>query len=110
MKTLRFVFLITVLSSTLIGAPQNTAAPELGTIRGTITRTSNGEPLSGATVTLQGGNADPQAIQSLLNQAAANGVGVTPAPGASTQDIVQAIANAAQAAGRPQLTVANIQS
>ena len=110
MKTLRFAFLVLALSIPVIGAVQNSPAPELGTIRGTVTRAGNGEPLSGATVTLQGGNADPQAIQSLLNQAAANGVGVTPAPGASTQDIVQAIANAAQAAGRPQLTVANIQS
>jgi hypothetical protein len=114
MKTSRFVCLSVFLSLALvipvIGAAQNSAVPESGTIRGTITRAGNGEPVSGATVTLQGGNADPQAIQSLLNQAAANGVGVTPAPGASTQDIVQAIANAAQAAGRAQLTVANIQS
>lgn len=110
MKTLRVAFLVLALSVPVIGGVQNSPAPEPGTIRGTVTRAGNGEPLSGATVTLQGGNADPQAIQSLLNQAAANGVGVTPAPGASTQDIVQAIANAAQAAGRPQLTVANIRS
>jgi hypothetical protein len=110
MKTLRFAFLVMASSFSLIGMAQNTPATDLGTIRGTITRATNGEPLSEVTVTLQGGNADPQAIQSLLNQAAANGVGVTPAPGASTQDIVQAIANAAQAAGRPQLTIANIQS
>ena len=82
MKTLRFAFLVMVLSFPVIGMAQNTPATDLGTIRGTIARAGNGEPLSGATVTLQGGNADPQAIQSLLNQAAANGVGVTPAPGA----------------------------
>jgi hypothetical protein len=109
MKTSRFVVLLLALSIPLTGAAQNTAVPELGTIRGTITRT-NGEPLSGATVTLQGGNADPQAIQSLLNAAAAQGIVVTPAPGASTMDIVQAVSSAGQALGRTQLTVANIQS
>jgi hypothetical protein len=109
MKTSRFVFLLLALSIPLTGAAQNTV-PELGTIRGTITRTTNGEPLSGATVTLQGGNADPQAIQSLLNAAAAQGIVVTPAPGAFTMDIVQAVSSAGQALGRTQLTVANIQS
>ena len=110
MKTSQFAFLVLALSIPVVGVAQNPAASELGTIRGTVTRAGNGEPLSGATVTLQGGNADPQAIQSLLNAAASQGVVVTPAPGATTLDIVQAVANAAQARGRPQLTVANIQS
>ena len=110
MKTLRVAFLVMASSFPVIGMAQDPATSDLGTIRGTLTRTSNGEPLPGAAVTLQGGNADPQAIQALLNAAAAQGVVVTPAPGASTMDIVQAMSNAAQALGRPQLTVANIQS
>ena len=110
MKTSQFAFLVLALSIPAIGVAQNPAVSDLGTIRGTVTRAGNGEPLSGATVTLQGGNADPQAIQSLLNAAASQGIVVTPRPGATTLDIVQAVSSAAQALGRPQLTVANIQS
>ncbi len=109
MKTLRFVFLVLFSFISVVGEAQNTTVPEAGTIRGIITRAGNGEPLSGATVTLQGGAVDPQAIQALLNTAASQGVVVTPGPGATTQDIVQALVNGAQARGIP-LTVANIQS
>src|SRR4030095_5357710 len=94
----------------VICVAQNPAVSDLATIRGTVTRAGNGEPVSGATVTLQGGNPDQQAIQSLLNGAASQGIVVTPRPGATTLDIVQAVASAGQALGRPQLTVANIQS
>jgi hypothetical protein len=103
MKALWFAFLVFAL-------PQNNGVTELGTIRGTITRTDKSEPLSGVTVTLQGGNADPQALQALLNGAAAQGIVVTPRQGASTLEIVQAISAAGQARGMAQVTVANIQS
>src|SRR5688572_8025321 len=109
MKTLRFTLLVFALLLPVTGAAQNPAVPELGTIQGTITRAGNGEPLSGAAVTLQGGNVDPQVMQVLLNTAATQGLVVTPAPGATTADIVQALSNAAQARGLP-LTVANLQS
>jgi hypothetical protein len=109
MKTLRFAVLSLALSAPVLGVSQNAGVPELGTIRGTLTRSGTGEPVSGATVTLEGGNVDPQAMQALLSTAASQGVVVTPAPGATTADIVQALANAAQARGM-QLTVANIQS
>jgi hypothetical protein len=108
MKTLRFVFLVLIVCITVLGAAQNTGS-EPGAIQGTITRAGKGEPLEGATVTLQGGNADPQAIQSLLTTAASQGIVVTPARGATTRDIVQSLANEAQARG-VGLTVANIQS
>jgi len=110
MQLSRFAFLVLALSIPGVGVAQNPVVSDLGAIRGTVTRAGNGEPLSGATVTLQGGNADPQAIQSLLNGAASQGIVVTPRPGATTLDIVQAVASAGQALGRPQLTVANIQS
>ena len=109
MKALRFVVLIQIVSMVVFGAAQNNTGPEVGAIQGSVTRSDNQEPLAGATVTLQGGNVDPQAIQSLLNTAASQGIVVTPPPGASTRDIVQSLANAAQARGIP-LTVANIQS
>jgi len=109
MKTLRSAAIWVALVMPMTGASQNAAAPETGTIRGAITRASNGEAVSGATVTLQGGAVDPQAIQALLSNAAAQGVVVTPAPGATPSEIVQAVASAAQTRGM-QLTVANIQS
>jgi hypothetical protein len=109
MKTLHFAILAMVLSFPATGMAQDPAIAGLGTIRGTVTRVGNGEPVSGAVVTLQGGNVDPQAIQALLSNAAAQGIAVTPPPGATTADIVQAVASAAQARGM-QLTVANIQS
>jgi hypothetical protein len=110
MKTSQFAFLVLALSIPVVGVAQSPAVSDLGAIRGTVTRAGNGEPVPGATVTLQGGNADPQAIQSLLSAAASQGIVVTPRPGATTLDIVHAVSNAAQALGRPQLTVANIQS
>ena len=70
-----------------------------GTIQGIVTRAGTTEPLSGAQVTLQGGAVDPQAMQVLLNTAASQGIVVTPAPGASTSDIIQALADAAVARG-----------
>jgi len=100
MQPSQFAFLVLAFSIPVIGAAQNPVS-DLGTIRGTVTRAGNGEPLSGATVTLQGGNADPQAIQSLLNGAASQGIVVTPRPGATTLEIVQAVASAGQALGRP---------
>src|SRR5688572_32070567 len=109
MKSLRFVFLMSILYVAVLGAAQNNTGSELGAIQGTITRAGKGEPLEGATVTLQGGGADPQAIQTLLNTAASQGIVITPAPGATTRDIVQSLATAAQARGIP-LTVANLQS
>jgi hypothetical protein len=88
---------------------QNSPAPEIGTIQGTVTSAGTTEPLSGAQVTLQGGAADPQAMQVLLNTAASQGIVITPAPGASTSDIIQALADAAVARGFP-LSTANLQS
>lgn len=89
--------------------PQNAPPPETGTIQGVVTRAGTTEPLAGAQVTLQGGAADPQAMQVLLNTAASQGIVVTPAPGASSSEIIQALANAAAARGFP-LTTANLQS
>jgi hypothetical protein len=88
---------------------QNSPAPEIGTIQGVVTRAGTTEPLSGAQVTLQGGTGDPQALQVLLNTAASQGIVVKPAPGASTSDIIQALADAAVARGFP-LTTSNLQS
>jgi hypothetical protein len=93
----------------VLAAEQNNTGSELGSIQGTVTRAGKGDPVAEATVTLQGGSVDPQAIQTLLNTAASQGIVVAPAPGATTRDIVQSLANAAQARGIP-LTVANIQS
>src|SRR5262245_45644604 len=90
-------------------AVQNPPAAEVGTIQGLATRAGTTEPLPGAQVTLQGGAADPQALQVLLNTAASQGIVVTPTPGASTSDTIQALADAAAARGFP-LTVSNLQS
>jgi hypothetical protein len=109
MKSLRFLLLVIALLIPALGSAQNPAVPEFGTIQGTITRLGNGEPLSGAAVTLQGGNVDPKVMQVLLNTAATQGLVVTPAPGATTADIIQALSNTAQARGLP-LSVANLQS
>jgi hypothetical protein len=108
---LRF-FLVTLLSLVTIHSAvqaQNSPPAEPGTIHGIVMRAGTTEPLPEAQVTLQGGAADPQALQVLLNTAASQGIVVTPAPGASTSDIIQAMADAAAARGFP-LTVANLQS
>jgi hypothetical protein len=110
----RHVFLVIVIALSLFTPhfelrAQNAAPPAPGTIQGIVTRAGSTEPLAGAQVTLQGGSADPQAMQVLLNTAASQGIVVTPAPGASTSDIIQALANAAAARGFP-LTTANLQT
>ncbi len=88
-------------------ASQRAAAGETGVIEGVVTRAGKPEPLAGAQVTLQGGAANPQALQVLLNTAASQGIVVMPEPGASTSQIIQALSNAAVARGFP-LTTANL--
>ena len=76
-------------------ASQQPAVEAPGTIRGVVTRVGTTTPLNGAQVTLQGGAANPQAIQTLVNTAAGQGIVVKPEPGASTSEIIQALSNAA---------------
>ena len=104
MTKLWLVTLLSVLTIEPALQAQGTPPAEPGTIQGIVTRAGTTEPLSGAQVTLQGGAADPQALQVLLNTAASQGIVVTPAPGASTSDAIQALADAAAARGLP-LTV-----
>src|SRR5262245_51249251 len=80
-------------------AVQNDPAAGVGTIQGIVTRGGTTEPLAAAQVTLQGGAADPHALQVLLNSAASQAIVVTPTPGASTSDTIQALADAAVARG-----------
>jgi Carboxypeptidase regulatory-like domain len=94
-------------SSVGAAASQKPAVEEPGAIRGVVTRVGTAEPLNGAQVTLQGGAANPQALQVLLNTAASQGIVVKPEPGASTSQIIQALSNAAIARGFP-LTTANL--
>jgi hypothetical protein len=88
-------------------ASQKPTAEEPGTIQGVVTRLGTTDLLKGAQVTLQGGAADPQAIQVLLNTAAGQGIVVKPEPGASTSEIIQALSGAAVARGFP-LSTANL--
>src|SRR5262245_14621080 len=90
-------------------ASQQPAAEAPGAIRGVVTRVGTAEPLEGVQVTLQGGAANPQAIQILLNTAASQGIVVKPEPGASTSQIIQDLSNAAIARGFP-LTTSNLYS
>jgi len=90
-------------------ATQNPATPDLATVQGVVTRAGTNVPLPGAQVTLEGGAADPAALRVLLNTAASQGIVATTPPGASTADILQSLAAAAQARGLP-LTTANLQS
>jgi len=90
-----------------VAASQKPPVEEPGAIRGVVTRVGTTEPLNGAQVTLQGGAANPQALQVLLNTAASQGIVVKPEAGASTSQIIQALSNAAVARGFP-LTTANL--
>jgi hypothetical protein len=101
--SLFFLYLMTA------SAVQNPPAAGVGAIQGIVTRAGTTEPVSQAQVTLQGGGADPQALQILLNTAAGQGLVVTPTPGATTSEILQALSNAAVARGIP-LTISNLQS
>ena len=78
-----------------VAASQKPPVEEPGAIRGVVTRVGTTEPLNGAQVTLQGGAANPQALQVLLNTAASQGIVVKPEAGASTSQIIQALSNAA---------------
>jgi Carboxypeptidase regulatory-like domain len=97
------------LSLMTASAVQNPPAAGVGMIQGLVTRAGTTEPVSQAQVTLQGGSADPQALQILLNTAASQGIVVTPTPGATTSETIQALSNAAVARGFP-LTTSNLQS
>ena len=88
-------------------ASQQPVVEAPGTIRGVVTRAGTTTPLEGAQVTLQGGAANPQALQVLLNTAASQGIVVKPEPGATTSQIIQALSDAAIARGFP-LTTSNL--
>jgi hypothetical protein len=103
------IFNVALLGAGSVGAAasQTSAVEAPGAIRGVVTRASTTEPMSGAQVTLQGGAANPQAIQTLLNTAADQGIVAQTEPGASTSQIIQALSSAAVARGFP-LTTANL--
>ena len=103
------IFTVALIGAGSVGAAasQKPAVEEPGAIRGVVTRVGTKEPLNGAQVTLQGGAANPQAIQILVNTAASQGIVVKPEPGASTSQIIQALSNAAIARGFP-LTTSNL--
>jgi hypothetical protein len=103
------IFIVAFIGAGSVGAAasQKPAVEDPGAIRGVVTRVGTTEPLDGAQVTLQGGTANPQALQTLLNTAASQGIVVKPEPGASTSQIIQALSNAAVARGFP-LTTANL--
>jgi hypothetical protein len=112
--TRRQIVATLILNVALIGAgsvpaaaSQNPAVEAPGAIRGVVTRAGTTEPMSGAQVTLQGGAANPQALQTLLNTAAGQGIVAQTEPGASTSQIIQALSSAAVARGFP-LTTANL--
>jgi hypothetical protein len=105
--TLIFIVALIGAGSGGAAASQNPAVAEMGAIRGLVTRVGTMEPLSGAAVTLQGGAANPQALQVLLNTAASQGIVVKPENGSTTSEIIQALSNAAVARGFP-LTTANL--
>jgi Carboxypeptidase regulatory-like domain len=104
--TLVFIFALIGAGSVGAAASQK-PAEEPGAIRGVVTRVGTTEPINGAQVTLQGGAANPQAIQILVNTAASQGIVVKPEPGASNSQIIQALSNAAIARGFP-LTTSNL--
>jgi hypothetical protein len=102
------IFTIALIGADSAGAAASQQPAEVaGTIRGVVTRVATTTPLNGAQVTLQGGAANPQALQTLVNTAASQGIVVKPEPGASTSEIIQALSNAAIARGFP-LTTANL--
>jgi hypothetical protein len=105
--TLIFTVALIAAGSAGTAASQKAVIEVPGAIRGVVTRVGTTTPLNGAQVMLQGGAANPQAIQTLVNTAAGQGIVVKPEPGASTSEIIQALSNAAIARGFP-LTTANL--
>jgi hypothetical protein len=105
--TLIFTVALIAAGSAGTAASQKAVIEVPGAIRGVVTRVGTTTPLNGAQVMLQGGAANPQAIQTLVNTAEGQGIVVKPEPGASTSEIIQALSNAAIARGFP-LTTANL--
>ena len=85
----------------LVLAIQNTPPAEVGTIQGVVTRAGSTEPISNVEIILEGGIADPQALQSVLKTAANVGIAITPPPSASLSEINQMLINGAAERGVP---------
>ena len=107
MRQIVTILIVIAALSAGAAASQKPVVEEPGAIRGVVTRLGTTQPISGAKVTLQGGAANPQALQVLLNTAASQGIVVKPESGASTSEIIQSLSNAAVARGFP-LTTANL--
>ena len=95
MRILGFVGLLVLLTA------QNPPQSDLGVVQGVVMRIDSNEPMPGVQVALEGGPADPKAMQSLLSLAAGAGLVITPPPGASLSEATQLLTATAAARGLP---------
>ena len=95
-----FLFMLGLQQATGV-AQQNSAPDDRGIIQGLVTREGSAEPLPNVQITLDSGAVDPQVTQSLLTAAAAQGLVITPTPGATLSETAKALSDAATARGLP---------
>jgi sarcosine oxidase gamma subunit len=100
MKTSRLIGICVLLAAFLIADISAQNDPELGTIQGRVTRSSDGEGFSGIPVALEGA-VQPEAMRSVLDGAAGVGIVVTPPEGATAAELIQLLSNTAAARGLP---------
>src|SRR5204863_7954790 len=73
--TLRAAAIIVAVASILQGTPQSA---ESGTVQGTVKRAGSSEVIAQAQIRLEGGPADPRAVQELIRTVAGRGIAFTP--------------------------------
>jgi hypothetical protein len=85
-----------LLITTTQAAPQNA---ETGTIQGTVRRAGASEALAQVQIRLEGGPADPRAVQELIRGVANRGIIFTPTKIGTVDEVIQDVTDVAAAAG-----------
>jgi protocatechuate 3,4-dioxygenase beta subunit len=91
--------LLLILGCIALAAAQD-ATREAAVVQGTVTRAGTNEPLSETQISLEGA-VSPQAMQTLLRDAASAGIAINPPAGASLSETTQMLISTAAARGLP---------
>ena len=94
--TLRAAAIIVAVASILQGTPQSA---ESGTVQGTVKRAGSSEVIAQAQIRLEGGPADPRAVQELIRTVAGRGIAFTPRKMGTVEELLQDVTDVAASQG-----------
>src|SRR5262245_48696445 len=98
-RSLLLVLLLVTALSSATRAQVTGGSAQTGTIQGTVTETTTGDPIAGVRVTISGSQYDPQAMNTFLQHLAGRGVSITAPSGPLDEKALQSVLDLAAAGG-----------